>query len=203
MLVTITPTSAFFGSYGVLSPDIRYTSFWWVDISGAPDSYLHNDVSYSYGNFSPGTISNLVVWYILRDGMSNFDYTSFDGELIDYSLLYSYGSPMAAADIVTYGAWDVWTSGAVEFYNGYAFSSYGLYSPDTSDIQFVWMVFPSGFINHNLDYTISYSYGSALRARKIPMALGMSTLLAASSSTTTTVPTAVFMVVKIAAHGLG
>lgn len=164
-----------------------------MDISGAPDSYLHNDVSYSYGNFSPGTISNLVVWYILRDGMSNFDYTSFDGELIDYSLLYSYGSPMTAADIVTYGAWDVWTSGAVEFYNGYAFSSYGLYSPDTSDIQFVWMVFPSGFINHNLDYTISYSYGSALRARKIPMALGMSTLLAASSSTTTTVPTAVFV----------
>ena len=36
-----------FDSYG--SPDIRYTSFWWVDISGAPDSYLHNDVSYSYG----------------------------------------------------------------------------------------------------------------------------------------------------------
>ena len=31
------------------SPDIRYTTFWWVDISGAPDSYLHNDVSYSYG----------------------------------------------------------------------------------------------------------------------------------------------------------
>lgn len=65
-------------------------------------------------------------------------------------------------------------------------------SPDTSDIQFVWMVFPSGFINHNLDYTISYSYGSALRARKIPMALGMSILLAASSSTTTTVPTAAY-----------
>ena len=42
------------GSYGVDnsygSPDIRYTPFWWVDISGAPDSYLHNDVSYSYGN---------------------------------------------------------------------------------------------------------------------------------------------------------
>lgn len=38
-------------SYGkyIRSPDIRYTSFWWVDISGAPDSYLHNDVSYSYG----------------------------------------------------------------------------------------------------------------------------------------------------------
>ena len=34
-------------SYG--SPDIRYTSFWWVDITGVPDSYLHNDVSYSYG----------------------------------------------------------------------------------------------------------------------------------------------------------
>ena len=34
-------------SYG--SPDIRYTTFWWVDISGVPDSYLHNDVSYSYG----------------------------------------------------------------------------------------------------------------------------------------------------------
>ena len=36
-----------FDSYG--SPDIRYTTFWWVDISGVPDSYLHNDVSYSYG----------------------------------------------------------------------------------------------------------------------------------------------------------
>lgn len=35
-------------SYGN-APDIRYTSFWRVDISGAPDSYLHNDVSYSYG----------------------------------------------------------------------------------------------------------------------------------------------------------
>ena len=32
-------------------------------------------------------------------------------------------------------------------------------SPDISDAQFVWMIFPSGFINHNLDYTISYSYG--------------------------------------------
>ena len=39
-----------FDSYG--SPDIRYTSFWWVDISGAPDSYLHNDVSYSYGHLT-------------------------------------------------------------------------------------------------------------------------------------------------------
>ena len=32
-------------------------------------------------------------------------------------------------------------------------------SPDISDVRFVWMIFPSGFINHNLDYTISYSYG--------------------------------------------
>ena len=32
-------------------------------------------------------------------------------------------------------------------------------SPDVSDTQFVWMIFPSGFVNHNLDYTISYSYG--------------------------------------------
>ena len=70
-----------------------------------------------------------------------------------YGVDNSYGSPMTAVNIVTYGAWDVWTSGAVDFYNGYAFNSYGLYSPDTSDIQFVWMVFPSGFINHNLDYT--------------------------------------------------
>ena len=32
-------------------------------------------------------------------------------------------------------------------------------SPDISDVQFVWIIFPSGFVNHNLDYTISYSYG--------------------------------------------
>lgn len=123
-----------------------------MDISGAPDSYLHNDVSYSYGNYfcSPRTNGSGSVWLINASG----------------------------------DAWLFGTSGSL-----YIDGSYGLYSPDTSDIQFVWMVFPSGFINHNLDYTISYSYGSALRARKIPMALGMSILLAASSSTTTTVPT--------------
>ena len=33
------------------------------------------------------------------------------------------------------------------------------HSPDISDVQFIWMIFPSGFVNHNLDYTISYSYG--------------------------------------------
>lgn len=160
-----------------------------MDISGAPDSYLHNDVSYSYGNYffcSPRTNGSGSVWLINTSGDVWLFGTS--GSLyVDGS----YGSPMTAVNIVTYGAWDVWTSGAVDFYNGYAFNSYGLYSPDTSDIQFVWMIFPSGFINHNLDYTISYSYGIALRARKIPMALGMSTLLVVSTVTTTmsTVPT--------------
>lgn len=43
-LILIDGIISVFDSYGLLS-----TTFWWVDISGAPDSYLHNDVSYSYG----------------------------------------------------------------------------------------------------------------------------------------------------------
>ena len=63
-----------------IMPILLATSITVATVSVVPTDY-----------FSPGTISNLVVWYILRDGMSNFDYASFDGELIDYSLLYSYG----------------------------------------------------------------------------------------------------------------
>lgn len=66
----------------LIIPILLATSITVATVSAVPTDY-----------FSPGTISNLVVWYILRDGMSNFDYASFDGELIDYSLLYSYGSP--------------------------------------------------------------------------------------------------------------
>lgn len=63
-----------------VSPDIRYTSFWWVDISGAPDSYLHNDVSYSYGIWwkmcfqiywwlrSPYTVFDGNAWSVRPDG---------------------------------------------------------------------------------------------------------------------------------------
>ena len=54
-------------SYG--SPDIRYTSFWWVDISGAPDSYLHNDVSYSYG--SPVTTISEFTQIVYPNGILN------------------------------------------------------------------------------------------------------------------------------------
>ena len=71
-------------SYGVLFPDIRYTSFWWVDISGTLDSYLHNDVSYSYRNFSPYT-AGISIWNIYPDGtiIGNHD-----------GYFYSYGNLM-------------------------------------------------------------------------------------------------------------
>ena len=30
------------------SPDTRYNTFWWVGLNGAADSWMHNDVAYSY-----------------------------------------------------------------------------------------------------------------------------------------------------------
>lgn len=70
----------YFYSYGMsFSPDIRYTSFWWVDISGAPDSYLHNDVSYSYGNFSPYTYNIDDAWQVIPGGDVNGYSNSYIG----------------------------------------------------------------------------------------------------------------------------
>lgn len=31
------------------SPDTRYATFWWVGLNGVADSWMHNDVAYSYG----------------------------------------------------------------------------------------------------------------------------------------------------------
>ena len=31
------------------SPDTRYVTFWWVGLNGVADSWMHNDVAYSYG----------------------------------------------------------------------------------------------------------------------------------------------------------
>lgn len=36
-------------SYGSNSPDTRYITFWWVGLNGMADSWMHNDVAYSYG----------------------------------------------------------------------------------------------------------------------------------------------------------
>lgn len=56
-------------SYSYGSPDIRYTSFWWVDIFGAPDSYLHNDVSYSYGILWKNALPNILVASLSGHGL--------------------------------------------------------------------------------------------------------------------------------------
>ena len=41
-----------YGSYGRYnSPDTRYITFWWVGLNGVADSWMHNDVAYSYGIF--------------------------------------------------------------------------------------------------------------------------------------------------------
>ena len=106
-------------SYG--SPDIRYTSFWWVDISGAPDSYLHNDVSYSYGNYfcSPRTNGSGSVWLINASGDAWLFGTSGSLYVDD-----SYGSPDMDSSNV---AWRVSISGVVTDY-GYHYivdNSYG------------------------------------------------------------------------------
>lgn len=37
-------------SYGKAnSPDTRYITFWWIGLNGVADSWMHNDVAYSYG----------------------------------------------------------------------------------------------------------------------------------------------------------
>lgn len=41
-----------FSSYGSSSPDTRYITFWWVGLNGVADSWMHNDVAYSYGKHS-------------------------------------------------------------------------------------------------------------------------------------------------------
>lgn len=71
----------------------------------------------------------------------------------------SYGSPMTAVNIVTYGAWDVWTSGAVDFYNGYAFNSYGK-SPITGESMGALQVWANGMTLENYRNMVAGSYGN-------------------------------------------
>ena len=143
-------------SYG--SPDIRYTSFWWVDIFGAPDSYLHNDVSYSYGYKmlrSPDIGGASYTYFIMPAGNFNYDFAS----------VYSYGifcSPYTAGISI----WNTYPDGSIVGYHDGYFDSYGLNSPDTSWDDYVYFVSPSGILGIDYDnYGINNSYGrtSSLR----------------------------------------
>ena len=107
-----------YDSYG--SPDIRYTSFWWMDISGAPDSYLHNDVSYSYGNFSPYTNGSSNAWLVYPSG--------YVSSVNNYGVDHSYGriqSPDTELFNMQY-AWHVSQYGDANVIDAvYDLSSYG------------------------------------------------------------------------------
>ena len=75
----------------------------------------------------------------------------------DYISTYSYGrrSPCFEHDRDNAGCFIFLTGHVFGNWEVTVIDSYGN-SPDISDVRFVWMIFPSGFINHNLDYTISY-----------------------------------------------
>lgn len=163
-------------SYG--SPDIRYTSFWWVDISGAPDSYLHNDVSYSYGNFSPDIHGDILACFIYPHGIllsvdvGYISYGSPDTNVDRAFLVFPFGS----VDVGNYGSDDVTDSYGSPHFNDIAYSyyvhlvgyidvsinvhnSYGCISPDMSSAIYEFLVLASGSPIKFSGSIINASYG--------------------------------------------
>ena len=158
---------------GINSPDTRYITFWRVGLNGVADSWMHNDVAYSYGmiyttnnkfKFRSPNVHYGGAYFVISDGAFG----------VDWYIGNSYGS--SPRYDISINACSVDNVGDVDYYiDGVSYDSCGC-SPGIGYVDGAYRVGSDGdCVNSGSDGIMHNSYGISLRQEKISTALRTST----------------------------